>query len=579
MRTVFNYELRIEDVGRHVTLVGWVAKRRHLGGLIFVDLRDRTGITQIVCKPDNPNYSLLEEVKNEYVLQVSGTVIERESKNKNLLTGDIEVEVEAVRVLNEAKQPPMIIADETDALEEVRMKYRYLDLRRPLMQKNLFTRYQVARSIRNFFDNHGFIDVETPVIGKSTPEGARDYLIPSRLHPGKFYALPQSPQLYKQLLMISGFERYYQIVKCFRDEDFRADRQMEFTQVDIEMSFVDEEDVYNTIEKLFLHVMKEVKGIDLELPLPRLTYLEAIDKYGTDKPDTRFDMPLVTVNNLFKDTDFSIFRTVLAEGGIIKAINVKEGAQFSRKTIDAYGEDLKKYKAKGLFWAKYENNRFSGPLAKYLEDIADELKDTLQVENKDLILIVAADKKTAPAALGYLRSRLGKELGLINNNLYNFLWITDWPAFEYDEEEKRYVAAHHPFTAVKDEDIDKILTEPEACFAKCYDLVLNGYELGSGSIRIHNQKIQSDVFRTIGLTDEEIEDKFGFFVEALKYGTPPHGGIALGLDRLVMIFTGATSLRDVIAFPKSASAIDPMCDSPSYVTQKQLDELKLVIKK
>ena len=579
MRTAYNNEFRLKDVGKTVTVVGWVAKKRNLGGLIFVDLRDRSGIVQIVCKPENPNYPVLESVRNEYVLKVTGKVVELESKNKNLPTGDIEIEAEAITILNEAKQPPLIIADATDALEEVRMKYRYLDLRRPVMQKNLMLRHRIARSIRNYFDENGFIDIETPAIGKSTPEGARDYLIPSRIHPGKFYALPQSPQIYKQLLMISGFEKYYQIVKCFRDEDSRADRQMEFTQVDVEMSFVDEEDIYEMVEKLFHRLMKEVMDLEVKIPFPRLTYAEALDRYGTDKPDTRFEMTLKTLNNLFKDSEFAIFKTVLSAGGAIKALNVKGGAKLSRKAIDNLGEDIQKYKAKGLLWVKYDNNSFTGPLAKHLDGLEDELIARMNIENGDLILVVADTLKIASTALGYLRNRLAREFDLIPEGVYAFVWVTDWPAFEYDEEEKRYIAAHHPFTSVKDDDVGKILTHPEECVAKCYDLVLNGYELGSGSIRIHDQKVQADVFKLIGLSEEEIKDKFGFFIEALQYGTPPHGGIAFGLDRLAMILAGAQSLRDVIAFPKTANAIDPMSESPGYVTEEQLEELKLVIKK
>ncbi len=579
MRTAYNNEFRLKDVGKTVTVVGWVAKKRNLGGLIFVDLRDRSGIVQIVCKPENPNYPVLESARNEYVLKVTGKVVERESKNKNLPTGDIEIEAEAITILNEAKQPPLIIADATDALEEVRMKYRYLDLRRPVMQKNLMLRHRIARSIRNYFDENGFIDIETPAIGKSTPEGARDYLIPSRIHPGKFYALPQSPQIYKQLLMISGFEKYYQIVKCFRDEDSRADRQMEFTQVDVEMSFVDEEDIYEMVEKLFHRLMKEVMDLEVKIPFPRLTYAEALDRYGTDKPDTRFEMTLKTLNNLFKDSEFAIFKTVLSAGGAIKALNVKGGAKLSRKAIDNLGEDIQKYKAKGLLWVKYDNNSFTGPLAKHLDGLEDELIARMNIENGDLILVVSDTLKIATTALGYLRNRLAREFDLIPEGVYAFVWVTDWPAFEYDEEEKRYVAAHHPFTSVKDDDVGKILTHPEECVAKCYDLVLNGYELGSGSIRIHDQKVQADVFKLIGLSEEEIKDKFGFFIEALQYGTPPHGGIAFGLDRLAMILAGAQSRRDVIAFPKTANAIDPMSESPGYVTEEQLEELKLVIKK
>lgn len=581
MRTHNNGQLRLKDVNTKVKLVGWVAKIRNLGGLIFIDLRDRYGITQIVCKPENPNYHVLENVKNEYVLQVEGFVIERESKNKNLPTGDIEVEVENVKVLSEAENPPIIIADDTDALEDTRMKFRYLDLRRPILQKNLILRHNIAKSVREYFNSLDFIEIETPVFGKSTPEGARDYLVPSRVNPGKFYALPQSPQMYKQLLMVSGFERYYQIVKCFRDEDLRADRQMEFTQIDVEMSFVDEEDIYNLIEKMIQKMMKEVKGIDVKLPFPRYKYEESMDIFGSDKPDTRFDLKLVNISDIFKDTEFSVFKEILEQGGVIKAITAKQAAsKYSRKEIDRLTNEVKKYKAKGLAWLKYDNNEFSGSIAKFVtEDIKDALIKKLNVENNDIIFIISDQAKVANTSLGHLRNVLGRELNLIDNNLYNYLWIVDFPSFEYDEEEGRYIAAHHPFTSPKDEFKDKLLTDPASCYSKCYDIVLNGYELGSGSIRIHDQKVQAEMFKAIGMSEAEIKEQFGFFVDALKYGTPPHGGIALGLDRLAMILSGSKSLRDVIAFPKSASAIDPMSDAPSVISQKQLDELKLVIKK
>lgn len=581
MRTHNNGELRISDVNKDVTLVGWVAKKRNLGGLIFIDLRDRYGITQIVCRPENPNYETLENVRNEYVIQITGTVIERESKNKNLPTGEIEVDVKSIKILSEAEQTPLIIADETDALEDTRMKYRYLDLRRPVMQKKLILRHKIAKAVRNYFDSLDFVEIETPIFGRSTPEGARDYLVPSRVHPGKFYALPQSPQIYKQLLMISGFERYYQIAKCFRDEDLRADRQMEFTQIDVEMSFIDEEDVYNVMENMVKQVMKEVKGIDIKLPLPRYKFEDAMNIFGSDKPDTRFELHLNDISEIVKDLDFAVFKDNLAGGGIIKAINAKNAAdKYSRKEIDRLTNEAKKYKAKGLAWLKYNDGEFSGSIVKFLTDeVKEKLISKLEIENNDLILIISDKAKVANIALGHIRNILGRELDLIDNTKFNYLWITDYPSFEYDEEVGGYVALHHPFTAPKDEFKDKLLTHPELCYSKCYDLVLNGFELGSGSIRIHEQKVQEDMFKALGLSDADIKEKFGFFVEALKYGTPPHGGIALGLDRLAMILTDSRSLRDVIAFPKSASAIDPMSEAPSYVTEEQLAELKIEIKK
>ncbi len=581
MRTHNNGELRISDVNKDVTLVGWVAKKRNLGGLIFIDLRDRYGITQIVCRPENPNYETLENVRNEYVIQITGTVIERESKNKNLPTGEIEVDVKSIKILSEAEQTPLIIADETDALEDTRMKYRYLDLRRPVMQKKLILRHKIAKAVRNYFDSLDFVEIETPIFGRSTPEGARDYLVPSRVHPGKFYALPQSPQIYKQLLMISGFERYYQIAKCFRDEDLRADRQMEFTQIDVEMSFIDEEDIYNVMENMVKQVMKEVKGIDIKLPLPRYKFEDAMNIFGSDKPDTRFELHLNDISEIVKDLDFAVFKDNLAGGGIIKAINAKNAAdKYSRKEIDRLTNEAKKYKAKGLAWLKYNDGEFSGSIVKFLTDeVKEKLISKLEIENNDLILIISDKAKVANIALGHIRNILGRELDLIDNTKFNYLWITDYPSFEYDEEVGGYVALHHPFTAPKDEFKDKLLTHPELCYSKCYDLVLNGFELGSGSIRIHEQKVQEDMFKALGLSDADIKEKFGFFVEALKYGTPPHGGIALGLDRLAMILTDSRSLRDVIAFPKSASAIDPMSEAPSYVTEEQLAELKIEIKK
>lgn len=581
MRTHTNGELRIENVGEKVTLVGWMAKKRHLGGLIFVDLRDRYGITQLVCKPENENYASLEDVKNEYVLKVTGKVLERESKNPKLPTGDIEVEVEKIEVLSEALQTPLIIADETDALEDVRMKYRYLDLRRPAMQKNLILRHNITKAVRNYFDNLDFIDVETPALGKSTPEGARDYLVPSRVHPGKFYALPQSPQLYKQLLMVAGIERYYQITKCFRDEDLRADRQLEFTQIDVEMSFVEADDIYALIEGMLKKVMKEVKNIDIVTPFPRITFDESMERFGCDKPDMRFGLELVTLNDIASKMDFAVFQNILSENGLIKGINVKGcAAKYSRKEIDRLTEIVKKLKAHGLAWLKYENNAFSGSIVKFVtEEVQKDLIEKMGIENGDLILIVADNKNVTNQSLAALRNALGKELNLCNPEDYKYVWVTTWPSFEWSEEEERYVAAHHPFTSPQEKYKSMLLTEPEKCYSDCYDIVLNGFELGSGSIRIHDQKLQSDMFKAVGLSDEEIKQKFGYFVEGLKYGTPPHGGIALGLDRLAMILTNSTSLRDVIAFPVNANAVSPLSDAPTEVSEKQLKELKIKFEK
>ncbi len=581
MRTRNNNELRLANVNEVVTLVGWCSKKRNLGGLIFIDLRDRYGITQLVVEPDNAMYDIANSVKSEYVLKATGKVVERQSKNPKLPTGEIEVIVSELTILNTAEQPPMLIQDDTDALEDTRMKYRYLDLRRPTMQRNLLLRHKVYIATRNYFDERDFIEVETPVLGKSTPEGARDFLVPSRLYEGSFYALPQSPQMYKQLLMVAGLERYFQIVKCFRDEDLRADRQLEFTQIDVECSFVDEEDIYELIEGLLVRIWKEVLNIEIKAPFTRMTYKDATNLYGSDKPDTRFEMLLEDITPWATNVPFVVFENNLKAGGVVKAITVKGGSsKYSRKEIDRLTDLAKKYHAHGLAWLKYENDAFSGSIAKFVDEQNQSLlKEQLHLENGDLVLIVADTLENANFSLGALRLQVAKEMNLIDKDKFNFLWVVDWPLFEFDEEEQRYVAAHHPFTSPKDGDEEYLLTDPSKAFAKAYDIVLNGYELGGGSIRIHNQETQAKMFKAIGLSEEEIERQFSFFVNALKYGTPPHGGLAIGLDRLVMLLTGNDNLREVIAFPKAASARCPLSEAPTKVADKQLRELSLKVGK
>ena len=575
-RTHNNGELRLNDAGKSVTLCGWVSKRRNFGALIFIDLRDRYGITQLVF--DENIASQISDVRNEYVLQVNGMVVERKDKNLKLATGEIEIAVKSVKIINSAITTPMIIADETDALEDTRLKYRYLDLRRPCLQKNLLLRNQITLITRNYLAKHNFVEVETPILCRSTPEGARDYLVPSRISKGQFYALPQSPQLYKQLLMVGGMDRYFQIARCFSDEDLRADRQPEFSQIDIEMSFVDEEDVFGVTEGLMKELFKNIKNVDLP-SFKRLPYDSCMEKYGSDKPDLRFDMTLCNVSDVFENTEFQIFKSTLESNGIIQAMNVKGGAdKFSRKQIDKLLDYVKVYGAKALANLKYTSEGFSGSIHKVLSDTEKEaLKDVLNIEENDIVFFIADKKKIAQTALGALRVKLGHDLNLIDESKYEFLWVTDFPMFEYDENENRYVAAHHPFTSPNLEDVDKLLNDPAHCYSRAYDLVLNGYELLSGSIRIHDQKLQEKVFEAIGMSLEEAHEKFSWFMDAFQYGTPPHGGVGIGLERLTMILAGTDNIRDVVAFPKTASASDLMAQAPSFVDEDQLKELSLDI--
>lgn len=576
-RTHNNGELRLQDVNSEVTLCGWVAKRRNFGALVFIDLRDRYGITQLVFNEDIATQ--ISDVRNEYVLQVKGTVVERKDKNPKLETGEIEVVVREVKIVNTAITTPMIIADETDALEDTRLKYRYLDLRRPVLQKNLILRNRITLLVRNYLAKYGFTEVETPILCRSTPEGARDYLVPSRISKGQFYALPQSPQLYKQLLMVGGMDRYFQIARCFRDEDLRADRQPEFSQIDIEMSFVDEEDIWSMTEGLMKEIFKDIKGIELP-EFKRIPYDTCMEKYGSDKPDLRFDMPLYNVSEVFSNTEFKVFENCLNEGGIIQTMNVKNGAdKFSRKQLDKLQDYVKVYGAKALANLKLTAEGFAGSVTKVLSDAEKEaLRTMLNIEENDIVFFVADKKKVAQSSLGALRVKLGHDLDLINKDAYEFLWVTDFPMFEYDENENRYVAAHHPFTSPNLEDVDKLLSDPAHCYSRAYDLVLNGYELLSGSIRIHDQKLQEKVFEAIGMTLEEAHEKFSWFMDAFQYGTPPHGGVGIGLERLTMILAGTDNIRDVVAFPKTASASDLMAQAPSPVDPAQLKELGIETK-
>lgn len=579
MKKYNNNDFNIKNVGENVELYGWASKVRNLGGLIFIDLRDRSGKVQLVINPDNNCYEEASKVRNEYVLKVNGIIEERQSKNPNMATGEIEVNVSSLEILNEAATPVFEL-DKDDALEDTRLKYRYLDLRRDNIKNNLITRHKITMAARKFLSDNGFIEVETPILSKSTPEGARDYLVPSRVNKGNFYALPQSPQIYKQLLMIGGIEKYFQIARCFRDEDLRADRQPEFTQIDMEMSFVSEEDVMDNTEKLFQTIFKEVKGYDIKLPLMRMKYDDAINYYGSDKPDLRFDMKINDVTSVFSKCDFELFKRELEDNGIINAIVVKNAAdKYSRKDIDKLTDFVKTYKANGLFFLKYNNSEFAGSIAKILNDeVKEELIKSLCLEENDLIFVIAGKKLITKTSLGALRCKLARDLDLIKKGDYKFLWVTDFPSFEWSEEENRFVACHHPFTAPKDEDIDKLLTDKEHCYSKAYDIVCNGYEAGGGSIRIHNADVQEKMFEALELTKEDIEEKFGFFVNAFKYGTPPHGGLAIGLERLTMLLCETDNIKDVIAFPKTSSASCLMSEAPNSVSEKQLEELNIMVK-
>ncbi|MCG5185584.1 aspartate--tRNA ligase [Staphylococcus aureus] len=572
-------------LGQEITLKGWVNNRRDLGGLIFVDLRDREGIVQVVFNPafSEEALKIAETVRSEYVVEVQGTVTKRdpETVNPKIKTGQVEVQVTNIKVINKSETPPFSINEENVNVDEnIRLKYRYLDLRRQELAQTFKMRHQITRSIRQYLDDEGFFDIETPVLTKSTPEGARDYLVPSRVHDGEFYALPQSPQLFKQLLMISGFDKYYQIVKCFRDEDLRADRQPEFTQVDIEMSFVDQEDVMQMGEEMLKKVVKEVKGVEINGAFPRMTYKEAMRRYGSDKPDTRFEMELIDVSQLGRDMDFKVFKDTVENDGEIKAIVAKGAAeQYTRKDMDALTEFVNIYGAKGLAWVKVVEDGLTGPIGRFFEaENVETLLTLTGAEAGDLVMFVADKPNVVAQSLGALRVKLAKELGLIDETKLNFLWVTDWPLLEYDEDAKRYVAAHHPFTSPKEADIAKLGTAPEEAEANAYDIVLNGYELGGGSIRIHDGELQEKMFEVLGFTKEQAQEQFGFLLDAFKYGAPPHGGIALGLDRLVMLLTNRTNLRDTIAFPKTASATCLLTNAPGEVSDKQLEELSLRIR-
>lgn len=576
-RSMYAGRVRSEHIGTSITLKGWVGRRRDLGGLIFIDLRDREGIMQLVINPEEVSASVMataESLRSEFVIEVSGVVTAREQANDNLPTGEVELKVQELSILNTSKTTPFEIKDGIEANDDTRMRYRYLDLRRPEMLENFKLRAKVTHSIRNYLDNLEFIDVETPMLTKSTPEGARDYLVPSRVNQGHFYALPQSPQITKQLLMNAGFDRYYQIVKCFRDEDLRGDRQPEFTQVDLETSFLSDQEIQDIVEGMIAKVMKDTKGLEVSLPFPRMAYDDAMNNYGSDKPDTRFDMLLQDLTEIVKEVDFKVF----SEASVVKAIVVKDKAdKYSRKNIDKLTEIAKQYGAKGLAWLKYADNTISGPVAKFLTAIEGRLTEALQLENNDLILFVADSLEVANETLGALRTRIAKELELIDYSKFNFLWVVDWPMFEWSEEEGRYMSAHHPFTLPTVETAHELEGDLAKVRAVAYDIVLNGYELGGGSLRINQKDTQERMFKALGFSAESAQEQFGFLLEAMDYGFPPHGGLAIGLDRFVMLLAGKDNIREVIAFPKNNKASDPMTQAPSLVSEQQLEELSLTV--
>jgi len=582
-RTDYCTNFTLDDVGREVTLMGWVQTRRDFGALVFVDLRDRSGIMQVVFDESvlEGDFNRVNALRSEYVIAVRGKIVRRdpETVNEKLPTGYIELKARELKVLSKAQTPPFEIEDDTGVREELRLKYRYLDLRRPTMQRNIMMRSRISAAARDYLVQNGFLDIETPMLTKSTPEGARDYLVPSRIHPGSFYALPQSPQTLKQILMISGFDRYFQIVKCFRDEDLRADRQPEFTQIDIEMSFVDVDDVLTMAEGLIAHIFKQVLDVDIPLPLRRMPYKEAMDRFGSDKPDTRFGLELVNVSDIVANTGFQVFSSVVKNGGSVRAINAKGCVdKFARREIDALVDFVKIYGAKGMAWISMKEEGMQSPITKFFTDEEmDALLKRVGAETGDIIFFVGDKDKIVYDSLGALRLKLAKKLGLIDESKWDLLWVVDFPQFEYDEEEKRYVAMHHPFTCPKDEDVDKLESDPGNVYAKAYDMVLNGNEIGGGSIRIHTADLQERMLKAIGHTKEEAWENFGFLMEALKYGAPPHGGLAFGLDRLAMLLLGCQSIRDVIAFPKVQNASCLMTNAPSPVSPKQLRELGIKI--